>query len=130
MRGPLRLGKHFTSGWTWPRSALRSPTGRSTSTGPGRRDPWRRDGPWPTPLVMAAHGWVMTLAIVLALAADILAPSDARFSQLEINQGICAFDGASARLPRDYGLGDAMRWLLTGEEYARRRRSGSDWFRR
>jgi len=26
-------GKHFTSGLVWPRSALRSPTGRSTSTG-------------------------------------------------------------------------------------------------
>ena len=28
-----------------------------------------------------------------------------------------AFGGATVRLPRDAGWGNAMRWLLTGEEY-------------
>jgi enoyl-CoA hydratase len=60
----------------------------------------------------------MTLAIELLLAADIrIAASNARFQQLEIRRGIYAFGGATIRLPRDAGWGNAMRWLLTGEEY-------------
>jgi enoyl-CoA hydratase len=85
---------------------------------PGRRDPWRKDGIWTTPLVVAVQGWVMTLAIELLLAADIrIAASNSRFAQMEINRGIYAFGGATIRLPRDAGWGNAMRWLLTGEEY-------------
>src|SRR2546427_29872 len=84
----------------------------------GRRDPWRKDGYWTTPVVAAVQGWVMTLAIELLLAADIrIAASDSRFAQLEIRRGIYAFGGATIRLPRDAGWGNAMRWLLTGEEY-------------
>jgi enoyl-CoA hydratase/carnithine racemase len=61
---------------------------------------------------------VITLAIELLLAADIrIAASNARFAQLEIRRGIYAFGGATVRLPRDSGWGNAMRWLLTGEEY-------------
>jgi len=64
------------------------------------------------------QGWTMTLAIELLLAADIrIAASDARFAQMEINRGIYAFGGATIRLPRDAGWGNAMRWLLTGEPY-------------
>lgn len=85
---------------------------------PGRTDPWRKFDTWTTPIVMAVHGWVMTLGIELALAADIrIASSDARFTQMEINRGIYAFGGATVRLPRDAGWGNAMRWLLTGEPY-------------
>lgn len=85
---------------------------------PGRSDPWRKDNIWSTPLVAAVQGWVMTLAIELLLAADIrIAASNARFAQLEIRRGIYAFGGATIRLPRDSGWGNAMRWLLTGEEY-------------
>jgi enoyl-CoA hydratase/carnithine racemase len=52
------------------------------------------------------------------LAADIrIAASNARFAQLEIRRGIYAFGGATVRLPRDAGWGNAMRWLLTGEAY-------------
>lgn len=38
-------------------------------------------------------------------------------SPSSIRRGIYAFGGATIRLPRDSGWGDAMRWLLTGEEY-------------
>src|SRR5207244_8543758 len=92
--------------------------GRLDFSAPERRDPWRKDGVWTTPVVAAVQGWVMTLAIELLLAADIrIAASDARFAQLEIRRGIYAFGGATIRLPRDAGWGNAMRWLLTGEEY-------------
>jgi enoyl-CoA hydratase len=83
------------------------------------RDPWRNDGkPWTTPVIAAAQGWCMTLGIELLLAADIrVASSDVRFAQLEIQRGIYPFGGATIRLPREAGWGNAMRWLLTGDEY-------------
>lgn len=83
------------------------------------RDPWRNDGKsWSTPVIAAAQGWCMTLGIELLLAADIrVASSDARFAQLEVQRGIYPFGGATIRLPREAGWGNAMRWLLTGDEY-------------
>ena len=41
----------------------------------------------------------------------------ARFAQLEIRRGIYPFGGATLRLPREAGWGNAMRWILTGEEF-------------
>ena len=84
----------------------------------GGRDPWRLDGPWTKPVVAAAHSWVMTLAIELLLAADIrVAARDARFAQLEVRRGIYPFGGATFRFVQQAGWGNAMRWILTGEEF-------------
>jgi enoyl-CoA hydratase/carnithine racemase len=113
-------GDHFTGGLDLAEVGPLVREGRldEAFAGPGRRDPWRKDNAWTTPLVAVVQGWVMTLAIELLLAADIrIAASNARFAQLEIRRGIYAFGGATVRLPRDAGWGDAMRWLLTGEEY-------------
>jgi enoyl-CoA hydratase len=111
-------GDHFTGGLDLAEVGPVVREGGLDFSRPGRRDPWRKDGSWTTPVVAAVQGWVMTLAIELLLAADIrIAASDARFQQLEIRRGIYAFGGATIRLPRDAGWGDAMRWLLTGEEY-------------
>jgi enoyl-CoA hydratase/carnithine racemase len=113
-------GDHFTGGLDLAEVGPLVREGRldESFSGPGRRDPWRKDNVWTTPLVAAVQGWVMTLAIELLLATDIrIAASDARFAQLEIRRGIYAFGGATIRLPRDAGWGNAMRWLLTGEEY-------------
>jgi enoyl-CoA hydratase len=83
------------------------------------RNPWRNDGrPWTKPIVAAVHGWCLTLGIELLLAADIrIASADARFAQLEVQRGIYPFGGATTRLPREAGWGNAMRWLLTGDEF-------------
>lgn len=83
------------------------------------RNPWRNDGlPWTKPVVAAAHGWCLTLGLELLLAADIrIASEDTRFAQLEVQRGIYPFGGATTRLPRDAGWGNAMRWLLTGDEF-------------
>ena len=113
-------GDHFTGGLDLAEVGPLVREGRLDESfkAPGRRDPWRKDGTWTTPMVAAAQGWTMTLAIELLLAADIrIAASDARFAQMEINRGIYAFGGATIRLPRDAGWGNAMRWLLTGEPY-------------
>jgi enoyl-CoA hydratase/carnithine racemase len=111
-------GDHFTGGLDLAEVGPLVREGRLDFSGPGRRDPWRKEGSWTTPVVAAVQGWVMTLAIELLLAADIrVAASDARFAQLEIRRGIYPFGGATIRLPRDAGWGNAMRWLLTGDEY-------------
>ena len=82
------------------------------------RDPWRLDGSWTTPLIAVAHGWCMTLGIELLLAADVrIAAKGTRFAQLEVQRGIYPFGGATLRLPREAGWGNAMRWLLTGDEF-------------
>jgi enoyl-CoA hydratase/carnithine racemase len=83
------------------------------------RNPWRNDGrPWTKPVIAAVQGWCMTLGIELLLAADIrIASADTRFAQLEVQRGIYPFGGATTRLPREAGWGNAMRWLLTGDEF-------------
>ena len=70
------------------------------------------------PIVMAVHGIAFTLSIELALAADIvIAAENVRFRQLEIGRGIMPFGGATLRAPLQLGWGNAMRFLLTGEEF-------------
>lgn len=110
-------GDHFTAGldlaemaphvsnetWVYPDDAL-DPLGLSE----------RRT----KPLVAAAQGWCLTLGIELLLAADIrVAATDTRFAQIEIKRGIYPFGGATVRLPREAGWGNAMRWLLTGDQF-------------
>ena len=57
-------------------------------------------------------------SIELALAADIvIAADDVRFRQLEIGRGIMPFGGATFRAPAQLGWGNAMRFLLTAEEF-------------
>jgi enoyl-CoA hydratase/carnithine racemase len=112
-------GEHFTGGLDLAEvGPVIQERGGVSFDAAERSDPWRKDGIWTTPVVAAVQGWVMTLAIELLLAADIrIAAENARFAQMEINRGIYAFGGATVRLPRDAGWGNAMRWLLTGEEY-------------
>jgi enoyl-CoA hydratase/carnithine racemase len=70
------------------------------------------------PVVAAVNGLCLGGGMTLLLATDIrIAASDARFAQMEINRGIFPFGGATVRLPREVGWGNAMRWLLTGEPY-------------
>ena len=40
-----------------------------------------------------------------------------RFRQLEVGRGILPFGGATMRAPARLGWGNAMRFLLTGEEF-------------
>ena len=70
------------------------------------------------PVVMAVNGIAFTLSIELALASDIVvAADDVRFRQLEIGRGIMPFGGATLRAASQLGWGNAMRFLLTAEEF-------------
>jgi enoyl-CoA hydratase len=46
-----------------------------------------------------------------------VAADDVRFRQLEIGRGIMPFGGATFRAPAQLGWGNAMRFLLTAEEF-------------
>ncbi|MDQ0798133.1 crotonase/enoyl-CoA hydratase family protein [Streptomyces sp. B1I3] len=110
-------GDHFTGGLDMLDVGTELASGKFDAP-EGSRDPWRLDGPWTKPVVAAAQGWVMTLGIELLLAADIrVAARDARFAQYEIRRGIYPFGGATFRFPQQAGWGNAMRWILTGEEF-------------
>ncbi|OBI90401.1 crotonase/enoyl-CoA hydratase family protein [Mycobacterium sp. 1245805.9] len=110
-------GDHFTAGLDLVDVGPGIAAGELAFPDDGR-DPWRLDGAWTTPVVAVAHGWCMTLGIELLLAADIrVAAEGIRFTQLEVQRGIYPFGGATIRLPRDAGWGNAMRWLLTGDEF-------------
>jgi enoyl-CoA hydratase len=113
-------GEHFSAGLdlaeVGPAVAER---GAAALGGGGRYDPF---GIWgeqvPKPVVMAVQGIAFTLSIELALASDIVvAATDVRFRQLEIARGILPFGGATFRAPAQLGWGNAMRFLLTAEEF-------------
>ncbi|MGE5602550.1 MAG: crotonase/enoyl-CoA hydratase family protein [Nitrososphaerales archaeon] len=112
-------GKYFTLGLELPtvlpalaqQGELRFPEGSI--------DPWGLQPPYRSkPVIVAAHGLCLTLGIELLLAADIrLAAAGTRFSQMEIKRGIFPFGGATVRFVREAGWGNAMRYLLTGDEF-------------
>jgi enoyl-CoA hydratase/carnithine racemase len=113
-------GDHFSAGLDLgemgPAVAERGP---GALAGPGRYDPFGVWGPQvPKPIVMAVQGIAFTLSIELALASDIvIAADDVRFGQLEIARGIMPFGGATFRAPAQLGWGNAMRFLLTADEF-------------
>ena len=79
----------------------------------GLRDPKRTK-----PLVVAVQGITYTIGIELMLAADVVvAAHNCRFAQLEVKRGIMATGGATVRMMERAGWGNAMRYLLTGDEF-------------
>src|SRR6266542_3792762 len=113
-------GEHFSAGLDLAEVAPAvAAHGPAVLTGNGRFDPFAIWGePVPKPVIMAVHGIAFTLSIELALAADIVvAAEDVRFRQLEIARGILPFGGATFRAPAQLGWGNAMRFLLTAEEF-------------
>ena len=113
-------GDHFSAGLDLADvlPAVRE-QGPDVLSGPGRHDPFGLFGePVPKPVVLALQGVSFTLSIELALASDVVvAADDVRFRQLEIGRGIVPFGGATIRAVAQLGWGNAMRWLLTAEEF-------------
>jgi enoyl-CoA hydratase/carnithine racemase len=113
-------GDHFSAGLdlaeVGPVVAAKGPAALS---GGRAYDPFGVWGPpVPKPVVMAVSGIAFTLSIELALASDIvIAAEGVRFRQLEIGRGILPFGGATFRAPERLGWGNAMRFLLTAEEF-------------
>jgi enoyl-CoA hydratase len=114
-------GEHFTGGIELPQWLPFFRDGRLPPLPEGALDPLARE-PARTlskPLVIAVHGWCLTIGIELLLAADIrVAADDTRFAQIEVKRGIYPVGGATVRLVQELGWGNAMRWLLTGDEFS------------
>lgn len=112
-------GDDFTAGLDLTDIGPRLVGGSLDFVPPGGADPWRiSDNGTKKPIVTAVHGVCLTLGIELMLAADIaVAAASTRFGQIEVSRGILPFGGATIRLPRAVGWGNAMRWLLTGDMF-------------
>jgi enoyl-CoA hydratase/carnithine racemase len=113
-------GDHFTSGLDLKEVVPQLPDGLDPFALPESAvDPLQLTGPPRTkPLVIAVHGLVFTIGIELLLAADVrVAASNARFAQLEVQRGLYPFGGATIRFVGEAGWGNAMRYLLTGDEF-------------
>lgn len=114
-------GEHFTGGLELPQWLPFLRDGRMPPLPDDGVDPLRRpDMPMLSkPLVMAVQGWCLTIGIELMLASDIrVAAEDARFAQIEVKRGIFPIGGATVRLVQELGWGNAMRYLLTGDEFS------------
>src|SRR5215469_12032331 len=70
------------------------------------------------PVVIAVHGGTKYLGHELFLASDIrVAANDTVFSQGEVARGVFPGGGATVRFAREAGWGNAMRYMLTGDEW-------------
>ena len=113
------IGEHFTAGLDLADVAPRiGPSGLS-AVPDGGIDPWQVSGQLLSkPVVIAVQGTCLTLGIELILASDIcVAAASTRFGQIEVARGILPFGGATIRFPRAVGWGNAMRWILTGDQF-------------
>lgn len=112
-------GNHFTGGIDLPQWAPRFAEGKFINPAEGGMDPLALDENKTVskPIVMAVQGWCLTIGLELLLATDIrVAADNTRFAQIEPKRGIYAIGGATVRLPQEIGWGNAMRYLLTGDE--------------
>jgi enoyl-CoA hydratase len=115
-------GNHFTAGLDLPSMAPLMKRGESSMPAryidPLDLRPDERGRRRSKALVAAVRGITYTIGIELMLAADIvIAASDCRFSQLEVKRGIMATGGATLRIAERAGLGHALLYLLTGDEF-------------
>lgn len=112
-------GDHFTAGLDLAQMAPLLARGQLIALREGAIDPLGLTGPHLTkPVVCAVQGICLTLGIELLLATDVrIAASTARFAHIEVKRGIYPVGGATIRLTREVGWGNAMRYLLTGDEF-------------
>jgi enoyl-CoA hydratase len=111
-------GDHFTGGIDLAQFAPRFTDPDPFAVAEGAIDPFGLRNHLTKPLVMAVHGITFTIGIEMLLAADIrIAASNARFAQIEVGRGLYPLGGATFRLVREAGWGNAMRYLLTGDEF-------------
>jgi enoyl-CoA hydratase/carnithine racemase len=112
-------GKHFTAGIELDLWAPIFASGQKFPLPEGGIDLFGLQGPRSSkPLVMAMQGYCYTWGVEMMLATDVrIAAQDTRFAMLEVKRGLYPCGGATLRLPRQMGWGNAQRYLLTGDPW-------------
>ena len=111
-------GPNFTAGLDLPKFTEMMQRGEPVIPD-GLIDPFDLREPRRTkPIVVGSRGVTFTVGVELSMAADVaITGSDVRMSQIEVKRGIMATGGPTIRMVERAGWGNAMRWLLTGEEW-------------
>jgi len=113
------VGPDFSFGIDVPAFLAAVAAGTYPAKDPDSLDQFGRTAPFRSkPVVVAVQGAVWFGAHELFLAADIrVAASDANFSQPDATRGLVAGGGGAVRFPREAGWANAMRYMLTGEQW-------------
>ena len=113
-------GKHFTVGLQLDEVSEWIQQQGGIKFGENKIDPFSMNGRKRTkPVVTAIHGFCFTLGIEFALNTEIrICTKSTRFAQMEVQRGIAPFGGASFRMVEQFGYGNAMKLLLTGEPFS------------
>ncbi len=112
-------GKHFTAGLVLDEFAPIFAAGGMPAIDDDCIEPFglNPDQRLEKPLVIAIQGISFTIGLELMLAGDIrVAADNVRFGQIEVKRGIFPVCGGTIRFIQSIGWGNAMRYLLTGDE--------------
>ena len=112
------VGANFTAGLDLPKFTDLMKR-REPIIPPEMIDPFDLREPRRTkPVVVGSRGITFTVGVELSMAADVaITATDVRMNQIEVKRGIMATGGPTIRMVERAGWGNAMRWLLTGEEW-------------
>jgi len=113
-------GRHFTSGVELDLWAPILGSGVPFPVQPGEIDPLGLTGErHKKPLIIAVQGYCFTWGVEMLLNTEIrIAARDTRFQMLEVQRGLFPCAGATLRLPREIGWGNAHKLMLTGERWS------------
>jgi len=112
-------GPDFSFGLDAPAVVAAVAAGTYPTKDPDYMSPFGTKAPFRSkPVVVAVQGATWLGGHELFLAADIrVAASDVNFSQPEVTLGLFPAGGATVRFVREAGWANAMRYMLTGEQW-------------
>lgn len=113
-------GKHFTAGIELDLWAPIFASGSGFPKQADEVDPMGLTGPrHAKPLIIAVQGYCFTWGVELLLNTEIrIAARDTQFQMLEVQRGLYPCGGATLRLHKEIGWGNAHKVLLTGERWS------------
>jgi enoyl-CoA hydratase/carnithine racemase len=113
-------GPHFTAGVQLDLWTGLFASGKPFAPAEGEIDPFGLTGDRHVkPIVMAVQGYCFTWGVEMLLNTEIrVAAHDTKFQMLEVQRGIYPCAGATLRLPREIGWGNAQSVLLTGHRWS------------
>jgi enoyl-CoA hydratase/carnithine racemase len=113
-------GRHFTAGVELDQWVPVFGSGKAFPVAEGEIDLFGLTGEHHRkPIVIAVQGYCFTWGVEALLNCEIrVAASDTQFQMLEVQRGIYPCGGATLRLAREIGWGNAQKVLLTGDRWS------------